>query len=89
MEGGDVSNKTQQRSAEIINAAYAHILENGPSTEKSIAEITGCAMITVGSHRIMVWNHHMRMHDKPHVFRVKPGIAGKSAVWSLKERASA
>jgi len=81
-----MNKKVQQRSAEIINAAYDHVLEHGPTTAKVIAGIAGCAMITVGSQRIMVWNNYMRTHDKPHVFSVRPGDAGKSAIWSLKER---
>jgi hypothetical protein len=81
--------KTQIRGREIIQAAFDHITENGPTTSAKLVELTGCSPQTVGKPKAPHFNDYLRDRRIPFRFAVDGGRGGKPIVWSLIPRKTA
>jgi hypothetical protein len=86
---GQYRNRNQEKSQQIIQAAYEHLLANGPTNFRDLAEVAGCVPDTMRSTNTMLFNEYMRKTEKPHLFICSQGSRKSPATWSLRPRLSA
>ena len=82
------NSKAQATGNKYIEVAYQFLLKHDTATTGQLVEVTGSNNQMFGSSQCPRINEYMHATDKPHRFRVKPGIGGRGGyapVWSLRE----